>query len=66
VWEDEVDTECCTRGRNEQYVKKKKIVVEPEAKGSPGRSRCRWESSIKMFLTEIGGNSVDWIVWAWG
>jgi hypothetical protein len=43
----------------------RKIVVEPEAKGPPGKSRCRRGSSIKMYLKEIGGDNVDWINLAW-
>jgi hypothetical protein len=30
-------------------------------KRPPGRLRCRWEDNIKMYLKEIGLESVDWI-----
>jgi hypothetical protein len=37
------------------------LVREPEGKTPPGRSRCRWEDNIRMYLREIGWKSVDWI-----
>jgi hypothetical protein len=33
----------------------------PEGKRPLGRSRCRWEDSIKMDLGEIGWGDMDWI-----
>jgi hypothetical protein len=36
-------------------------VGKPEGKRPPGRLRRRWVDSIKMDLTEIGWDNVDWI-----
>jgi hypothetical protein len=33
----------------------------PEGKRPLGRPRCRWVDNIKMDLTEIGWDGVDWI-----
>jgi hypothetical protein len=36
-----------------------RILVEPEGRGSLGRSRRRWEGSIKGYVKEVV--SMDWI-----
>jgi hypothetical protein len=39
-----------------------KILVEkPEGEKLLGRVRCRWEDNIRMYLTKIGWEGVDWI-----
>jgi hypothetical protein len=37
------------------------LVGNPEAKRSLGRPRSRWADNIKMDLTEIGWDGIDWI-----
>ena len=37
------------------------LVGKPEGKRPLGRSRCRWENNIKMYLQEVGYGSMDWI-----
>jgi hypothetical protein len=37
------------------------LVGKPEGKGPLGRPRRRWMENIKMDLSEIGLNVVDWI-----
>jgi hypothetical protein len=37
------------------------LVGEPEGKRPLGRPRRRWVDNIKMDLTEIEWNGVDWI-----
>jgi hypothetical protein len=37
------------------------LVGKPEGKRSLERPRCRWEDGIKMDLTEIGWEGVEWI-----
>ena len=36
------------------------LVGQPEGKRPLGRTRCRWEDSIKMDLREVGGGG-DWM-----
>jgi len=36
-----------------------RILVEPEGRGSVGRSRHRWEGNIKVYIKEVV--SMDWI-----
>jgi hypothetical protein len=40
------------------------FVGKPEGKRPLGRPRRRWVDSIKMDLTEIGWDGMDWIVLA--
>jgi hypothetical protein len=37
------------------------LVGKPEGKRPHGRPRHKWEDNIKMYLKEIGLESVDWI-----
>jgi hypothetical protein len=37
------------------------LVGKPEGKRSLGRPRHRWVNDIKMDLTEIGWDGMDWI-----
>jgi hypothetical protein len=37
------------------------LVGKPEGKRPLGRQRRRWVENIKMDLTEIGWDDVDWI-----
>jgi hypothetical protein len=37
------------------------LVRKPEGKGPLRRPRCRWKYNIKMYLREVGYNSVHWI-----
>jgi hypothetical protein len=37
------------------------LVGKPEEKRPLGRERRRWVNNIKMDLTEIGWDGVDWI-----
>jgi hypothetical protein len=39
----------------------KVLMGKPEAKTPLGRSRRRWEDSVRMDLRENGWGSVDWI-----
>jgi hypothetical protein len=36
-------------------------VEKPVGRRPLGRPRCRWMNNIKMDLTEIGWDSMDWI-----
>jgi hypothetical protein len=36
-------------------------VGKPEGKRPLGKSRRRWVDNIKLYLTELGWNGVDWI-----
>jgi hypothetical protein len=40
------------------------LVENPEGKTPPGRSRHRWEDSIRFDLRDIGWEGVDWIYMA--
>jgi hypothetical protein len=37
------------------------LVGKPEAKGSLGRTRRRWEENLKVYLIGIGYGDVNWI-----
>jgi hypothetical protein len=37
------------------------LVGRPEGKSLVGRSRCRWEDNIKMYLREIRIDGANWI-----
>jgi hypothetical protein len=37
------------------------LVGKPEGKRPLGRPRCRWVDNIKMDLSEIGWDGMDWI-----
>jgi hypothetical protein len=37
------------------------LIRKHEGKNLLGRPRCRWDNNIKMGLTEIGCEGVDWI-----
>ena len=37
------------------------LVGNPEGKRPVGRSRCRWEDNIEMYLQEVGCGGLDWI-----
>jgi len=37
------------------------LVGKPKGKRRLGRPRCRWEDNIKMYLKEVGYESMDWI-----
>jgi hypothetical protein len=39
----------------------KVLMGKPEGKRPLGRQRCRWEGRIRIYLTEIGWESVYWI-----
>ena len=50
--------------REEAYVLRgayRVLVGKPEGKRPVGRSRRRWEDSIKMDLQEVGCGDMDWI-----
>jgi hypothetical protein len=37
------------------------LVGKPEGNRPLGRQRCRWVDSIKMDLSEIGWDGIDWV-----
>jgi len=37
------------------------MVVQYEGRRTVGRTRCRWEDNIKMYIYEVGGGGMDWI-----
>jgi hypothetical protein len=39
------------------------LVGQPGGKGLFEKSRCREEDNIKMDLTEVGCEIVDWVLW---
>jgi len=45
-------------GRGEVH---KCMVAQYEGKRTVGRTRCRWEDNIKMYIHEVGGGGMDWI-----
>jgi len=45
-------------GRGEVH---KCMVVQYEGRRTVGRTRCRWEDNIKMYIYEVGGGGMDWI-----
>jgi hypothetical protein len=42
------------------------LVGKPEGKKQPGRSRDKWEGSIKLDLRGMGRVGMHWIHWAQG
>jgi hypothetical protein len=47
--------------RLEEIKNENKILVgKLEGKRLPGRHRRRWQDNIKMYLTDIGQDDVDW------
>jgi hypothetical protein len=52
-------TTCSTNGEKRNAYRT--LVRNPEGKRSLGRPRRRWVDNIKMDLSEIGWNSMDWI-----
>jgi hypothetical protein len=48
---------CSTNGGDEGCI----LVGKPEGKRPLGRPRCRWVGNIKIYVTEIGWNGMDWI-----
>jgi hypothetical protein len=48
-----------TLGSKEECIQG--FVGKSEGKRPLGRSRCRWESNIKMDLRELGWGGMDWI-----
>jgi hypothetical protein len=59
VKEDEMGRECSTNGENRNVCRL--LVGKPERKTLLGRPRRRWVNNIKMDLTEIGWDGMDWI-----
>jgi hypothetical protein len=49
---------CSTNGVEEEY---RIFARKPEGKRPLGRPRRRWVGNIKMDLTEIGWDGMDWI-----
>jgi len=49
----------CTFMRNAYKI----AIGKPEVKRPLRRQMCRWEDNIKMDLTVIGWEGVDWIHW---
>ena len=37
------------------------LVGKPEGKRPLGRPKRRWEDNIKIYLQEVGCESIDWI-----
>jgi hypothetical protein len=50
---------CGTNGEKRNVYRL--LVGKPQGKRSLGRPRCRWIDNIKMDLSDIGLNVVDWI-----
>ena len=42
-------------------VENRVLVCTTEGKGPLGRSRCRWEDNIEIYIKEGGQNDVCWI-----
>jgi hypothetical protein len=36
------------------------LLAKPEEERPPGRTRCRWEDNIRIYLKERGLEGVDW------
>jgi hypothetical protein len=62
IKEDEIDGSCGMHGINAYNI----LVGKPEGKRPHGRPRHRWENNIRMDLTEIRWEDVDWIHLAQG
>jgi hypothetical protein len=50
---------CSTHGENQNACRV--LVGKPEGKRLLGRTNCRWEDNIKIYLTEIRWGGMDWI-----
>jgi len=50
---------CSTHGRDEKCIQC--LIGKPEGDRPLGRLRCRWEDNIRMHLSEIGWEGVDWM-----
>jgi hypothetical protein len=50
---------CSTKGENRNAYSI--LVAKPERKRPLGRPRRRWVDNIKIDLTEIGWDGIDWI-----
>jgi hypothetical protein len=51
--------ECSTHGEN---LKAYRVLVgKPEGKRLLGRTNCRWEDNIKIYLREIRWGGMDWV-----
>jgi hypothetical protein len=37
------------------------LMGKPERKRPMGKTRCRWEDNINMYLQEVGCGVMDWI-----
>jgi hypothetical protein len=59
VKKDEIGRACSANGENRDAYRI--LVGKPEGKGPLGIPRRRWVDNIKMDLTEIGWDCVDWI-----
>jgi hypothetical protein len=59
VKEDEIGGVCSTHGTYENCILT--LVGKPEGKKPLGRPRRRREDNIRLHVTEIGLESVDWI-----
>jgi hypothetical protein len=53
-----MDRTCSKNG--EKRNARRLLVGKPEGKGALGRPRRRWVDNIKMDLTEIGWDGMDW------
>jgi hypothetical protein len=58
IKENEMGRACSTNGEMNTY---RILVVKPEGKGQLGRPRRRWVNNIKVDLSEIGWDGMDWI-----
>jgi len=50
---------CSTHGRDQKHLQF--LVVKPETKRPLGRPRCRWQDNIRMELSEVGREGVEWM-----
>jgi hypothetical protein len=59
IKEDEMGRLCSTHGRDEKSIQY--FEWQTERKSPLGRPRRRWENNIRIDLTELRWEDVDWI-----
>jgi hypothetical protein len=61
---DESSEECSTHGKGDYIFTSKSFIGKHKGKRPLLRLRRNWEDNIKMYLSEIGWEGVEWILLA--
>jgi hypothetical protein len=59
IWKNKTGWECDKYGRQDRCTWL--LIERPEVKRPLGKPRLRWEGNIKMDITEVGWEGMDWI-----